>query len=156
MNTPQDAVKRAREIATSAHQGQTRWDGKTPYLTHPEAVASAFDELASPHKEMYQTVSLLHDVVEDNKDWTIERLTAEGFSETVVFNVDLLTHREGESYLDYILRLKRSVIATEIKKVDIQHNLSTAGEKATKGMINKWQMALWMLDHSCYKSLYNQ
>lgn len=34
---------KAYELAKKAHKGQTRWGGE-PYITHPEAVASKFQD----------------------------------------------------------------------------------------------------------------
>lgn len=35
-----DLIETARELARSAHAGQTRKDGVTPYIEHPLAVAA--------------------------------------------------------------------------------------------------------------------
>ena len=34
-----EQVNLAKDIATLAHMGQTRWDKQTKYITHPEWVA---------------------------------------------------------------------------------------------------------------------
>ena len=47
------------EIATSAHEGQTRRDGVTPYIEHPKAVARRV------HTDDEKAVAFLHDIIED-------------------------------------------------------------------------------------------
>lgn len=46
-------------------------------------------------------VAVLHDVVEDNDDWTFDRLRREGFSENVVAGVESVTKRDGEDYMAF-------------------------------------------------------
>jgi len=60
-----DLVKKARELATRAHQGQTRKTDNTPYITHPIAVAERLRRLG--FSEEIQAAALVHDVVEDTK-----------------------------------------------------------------------------------------
>ena len=40
----EEILKKAEQIARKAHRGQKRKDGK-PYITHPEAVASACGDI---------------------------------------------------------------------------------------------------------------
>ena len=46
-----------------------------------------------------QIAAVLHDVVEDNDDWTFDRLRGEGFSDNVVAAIESVTKREGEDYM---------------------------------------------------------
>jgi hypothetical protein len=53
--------------------------------------------------------------------------------------VEVLTHRKGESYLDYIGRVKQNPIAVNVKIADISDNLadspsSHAIEKSAKAL----------------------
>ena len=66
-------------------------------------------------------VALLHDVIEDTPV-TAEDLRREGFDEAVLAAVDCLTHRNGESYADYVVRCKGNVIARRIKLADLEDN----------------------------------
>ena len=57
-----DLIDLAREIATQAHEGETRIGGQ-PYIEHPRRVAAAVqqDGFGSEHVQ----AAWLHDVVED-------------------------------------------------------------------------------------------
>jgi len=65
----------------------------------------------------------LHDVVEDT-DWTLERLREEGFSDEVLEAVDCLTHRGGESYQEFVERVRANPIARQVKIADLEDNMN--------------------------------
>ena len=90
--TLEDAIS----IAAEAHRGQRDKAG-APYLLHPLRLMLRMDSEAA------MMAAVLHDVVEDS-DWTLERLRERGFSEEVVGAVACLTHRDGESYEDFVVR----------------------------------------------------
>ena len=71
--------------------------------------------------EISTIAALLHDVVEDT-DWTLEQLAAEGFPQEAMEALALLTHPEGEPYMDYIARLQHNPVAVKIKLADLRHN----------------------------------
>lgn len=108
----------APEIAALAHAGQFRRDGVTPYIKHPEKVASFFEK-----GSVEWNVAWLHDVVEDTS-MTLEELDSYNLPSGVVTNVYWLTHRKSESYQEYIERLARGGIARKVKIADIFANLS--------------------------------
>lgn len=142
-----EILKIAKTIATKAHEGQFRYDKKTPFITHPEAVADFFYcglDIVEPDKEDIegQIVAWLHDVVEDT-DVTLGDLLNQGIPFYLVTIVEILTHRENEEYLDYLLRVKENDFATQVKKADIKHNLSTSASKAQQ---NKYKLALYLLE----------
>lgn len=56
-------VIRALDFAIRAHEGQTRKDGKTLYITHPIGVAALVDQYGGTSEQVM--AALLHDVVED-------------------------------------------------------------------------------------------
>ena len=136
-----DIVNRARAIATKAHEGQFRRDGKTPYIVHPEAVAAMFPDDC----EFMKAAALLHDVIEDS-NVTAEDLTKWGMPTFVVFLVQLLSKKKGQSYLEYILSISCSHPAKEIKIADIQHNILSLEEK-NNTMRDKYMLALYILKH---------
>lgn len=57
-------IKKAREFATKAHEGQFRKDGITPFINHPEAVYNLL-LCAGVEDENMLCAAWLHDVVED-------------------------------------------------------------------------------------------
>ena len=110
--TPQ--TKLAMEIAYQAHHGQ-RDKGGAPYVFHPFHLAEQMET------ELEVTAALLHDVVEDTAV-TLEELRQAGISEEVLTILELLTHRKGEAYMDYIRRLLPNPVARKIKLADLMHN----------------------------------
>ena len=111
-----DIVK-AMEIAWSAHREQ-KDKGGNPYIQHPLTVASKQDT------ENGMIVALLHDVVEDSA-YTIDDLKEIGFSAEVCEAVDLLTHKRGENYSEYIQKIKMNELARKVKIQDLTHNMDT-------------------------------
>ena len=143
-----DQTQIAAEVATKAHEGQTRWDGR-PYIVHPEAVAKAvFTKYWSKHTDVTVTHAIaaawLHDVVEDTP-LTIADLRIAGINEAVLTAVDLLTKRDNEEYLTYLLRLKDNEIARMVKIEDIKNNMSDLDRKKKKSMYEKYQLAIYIL-----------
>jgi len=148
-------VETAEEIATKAHEGQIRKFGPDkgkPYIIHPKRVAEKFVNHISPNSpnnEELMAVALLHDVLEDT-DITKEELKNLGIPENVIEQVDILTKREGEIYLDFILRIKESgdkcfnSYAMIVKKEDILDNMLSLPEGSLK---DKYRLAYYILDH---------
>ena len=126
---------RALQIAHKAHKGQTRDDGKTPYIVHPIRVSQQFDT------EEEKIIAVLHDVVEDT-DVTLAELKKH-FPWMVTEEIDALTRREGETHFDYIRRIKNNDIATVIKIADIIDNLSDTTPPSS--MIDRYMKSLDIL-----------
>lgn len=135
-----DLEELAQKIATEAHMGQYRKDMKTPYITHPEAVANSFPV----DHEIHRAIAWLHDVVEDTP-LTCTEIFEMGIPQVVVDIVDILTHIKGEDYLTYLLRVKGDRMARDVKIADIKHNLSTL-EPKNKTMRDKYTLALYILE----------
>lgn len=108
-------LKKAFAIAKAAHAGQVDLAGK-PYMEHVVRVS-----LSVPCGGA-KIVALLHDVVEDTP-WTLEMLAAEGFSPEVLVGVEAVTHRKGESYKDYVERVKANPLAVLVKLADLADNM---------------------------------
>lgn len=115
MPTLEDAI----QIALTAHKGQ-RDKGGRPYILHPLAV------MMSVKTELEQMVAVLHDVVEDAPAFPLEKLRSMGFSEDVLAALNCLTRREGESYEDFIDRVKENDVARRVKLADLDHNMDTS------------------------------
>ena len=110
--TVEDAVS----IATRAHRGQKDKAG-APYLLHPLRMMLRMETEAA------MMAAVLHDVVEDT-EWTLERLREAGFSDEVLEAVDCLTHREGESYQQFVERVRTNRIARQVKIADLEDNMN--------------------------------
>ncbi|HUF10424.1 MAG TPA: HD domain-containing protein [Rhodothermales bacterium] len=111
-----NALRRAIEIAMEAHRGQVDKHG-APYILHPLCV------MAAVRSKEAQIVAALHDVVEDNEDWTVDRLAREGFDRSIVEAVAALTRDPDGDYFDYVRRLSSNPLAREVKLADLQDNL---------------------------------
>src|SRR5690349_16876685 len=87
----------AVNYAWAAHEGQTRADGKTPFIFHPLAVMIKTTE----YTDMADTwvAAVLHDVLEDTKI-TLEELE-ENFGDEVAFMVAKLSQDAKVSYEEY-------------------------------------------------------
>lgn len=116
-------VETAQRIAHEAHKGQFRRDGKTPYVYHVALVAHKLGD----QSRAVIAAAWLHDVLEDS-DYTAESLRAEGIPQTVVDAVVAITKMDGigETYGDYLKRVKANKIASKVKVADMLHNLSDA------------------------------
>lgn len=108
-------TKLATNVAFRAHEGQVGKDG-LPYVTHPLHVAESMPD------ETSTCAALLHDVVEDT-DITTDDLRALGIPEEVIRVIDVLTHRRGETYDDYVRRVARDPVARVVKLADLRHNM---------------------------------
>lgn len=107
-------TEKAMNICFAAHKDQRDKSG-LPYVFHPFHVA----EMLETEEEI--CVGLLHDVVEDT-DWTIGDLRREGFPESVLEALALMTHNDGTPYLKYVARLRSNPIARRVKLADLTHN----------------------------------
>ena len=113
MTTIEDVIR----IAVRAHDGQKDMVGN-PAILHVLAVG------LMGKTDLEKKAGLLHDVVEDSET-TIADLRADGVEEGVLEAVDLLTHRSGISYEDYVKRivLSGNETAIRVKLNDLHHNL---------------------------------
>ncbi|MEW5511999.1 GTP pyrophosphokinase [Pseudomonas asiatica] len=109
-------VEVALQRALTAYAGKVDKGGK-PYILHPLRLMARLDDPIS------QCVALLHDVIEDS-DTTAEDLRADGFPESVVTAVDVLTRRRGENYQAFIERVRVHPLASKVKLLDIEDNLN--------------------------------
>jgi (p)ppGpp synthase/HD superfamily hydrolase len=132
-------IELAEQIAREAHAGQFRRDGVTPYIEHPKAVAN---RLSHDSEEVIST-AWLHDVLEDTRE-TAESLRDWGMPEVVVEAVVAMTKRDGETYHEYLERVKRNSIARKVKVADMLHNLS---DNPTGSQVSKYSRGLLRLLH---------
>ena len=108
-------IDKALSIAVQAHYGQKDRYGK-PYILHPLRV---MQKVATDGEKI---VAILHDLIEDT-DWTVEKLSDQGFSQEIILAVDALSKRIDESYVDYIERLSKNPLAVNVKLCDLEDNM---------------------------------
>jgi (p)ppGpp synthase/HD superfamily hydrolase len=109
-------LEQAIAIAAQAHEGQFDKSGE-PYILHPLRMMLRASTLEA------KIAAVLHDVVEDTYV-TIDALQAKGFSAAVRNAIEAVTKREGEPYLDFVARASRDPIAREVKRLDLEDNMS--------------------------------
>ena len=137
--TPQ--TRKAINRMFEAHKEQRDKSG-LPYVFHPFHLAEQMED------ETTTVVALLHDIVEDT-DCTPDDLRRMGFSEEVCEAIDLMTHREGVPYMEYVKRIKTNPVAVKVKLADLRHNSDlTRMEKPTerdKQRAEKYREAIRLL-----------
>ncbi len=90
-----------------------------PYILHCLRVMSDVDQ---KDEELMQ-IAVLHDVVEDIEDFTIEMLVQMGFSQRVTSALTLLTHnKEEQDYDSYIKGIATNKDAVAVKLSDLKDN----------------------------------
>jgi (p)ppGpp synthase/HD superfamily hydrolase len=109
-------IEEAIRIAATAHDGQHDKGGK-PYILHPIRVMLQLSD------EDDQIVAVLHDVVEDT-DVTLDYLKQLGLKPDIIDAIDCMTHRDNESYKEYLKRVKSNPISKRVKLADITDNMS--------------------------------
>ena len=138
-------VEKAKEIATKAHNGQKRWGGE-PFITHPEAIAKMARKMRLG--EDVEVLSWLHDVKEDC-GVTDDELRKEGIPFHIIYSLNLVTHEDGVSYLDYLLKICPNQLAARVKSLDLAHNLHTSQKKHVNSR-DKWLLAQWIMSEHGY------
>lgn len=119
-------INKAWGIAINAHKGQKDKGGNDYFESHVidvfEKMAPVVDNDGKYTCDPPKIIALLHDVVEDT-GWTLGMLREQGFSKRIIEAVDCLTRRDGESYDDFIKRLKPDRIARYVKIADLENNM---------------------------------
>jgi (p)ppGpp synthase/HD superfamily hydrolase len=123
-----EMYSKALMLATEAHMYQTRKDKKTPYISHPIAVANVVRDQG--YDVRYQTVAFLHDVLEDT-DHTEEEIRF--FGEDILEAVKLLTRPEGADESEYVARILENHMAAVVKNADKICNLWDAMYEGVPG-----------------------
>lgn len=100
-------------IMLKAHWKQ-RDKGNHLYIFHPIRVSKKCESKSA------KLVALVHDVIEDNPDYSIEDFTF--LDEEEKEAIALLTHNKEVTYFDYINEVKNNKIAREVKLSDLKDN----------------------------------
>lgn len=111
-----EMIELCLSIACNAHKGQIDKVG-LPVILHPIHVG----ELGKTTEEI--CVGFLHDTIEDT-NMTFEKLVSLGVREDIAKSVQILTHKDGVPYFDYIRSIIESCdgVAIQVKKNDLAHN----------------------------------
>lgn len=108
--------------------------GGHPYILHCLRVMDGVKN----EDTITKICAVMHDLVEDNHktkySWDFPDLLREGFPQEVITILELLTHRKGTDYMDYIRAISVHPKATKIKLADIDDNMDV---KRLKGLEKK-------------------
>ena len=115
MKTLNEQLEIAIELATKYHKGQIDKGGNA-YILHPLEVMNNVDRIES------KIVAVLHDIIEDT-ECTIDILREWGIDEDIIESINILTHKEDISYMEYITEISYNFIATEVKLADLKCNM---------------------------------
>ncbi len=107
-------VRKAEAIARVAHVKQVDKAGQ-PYIGHIERVA------ARVTSDEAKCVAWLHDVLEDS-DVLPEAEMRRIFGDEITEGVLSVTHRENESYEDFVRRAAENPLGREVKIADLIDN----------------------------------
>ena len=107
-------VRKAETIARVAHAKQVDKAGQ-PYIGHIERVA------ARVTSDEAKCVAWLHDVLEDS-DVLPEAEMRSIFGDEITEGVLSVTHREDESYEDFVRRAAENPLGREVKIADLIDN----------------------------------
>ena len=124
--TGKKMIEIATKISKEAHAGQTYGDGLDYFEHHVRKVADRVKDAG--YNERYETVALLHDVVEDT-EVTLQDLTKH-FPPDIVMAVGAMTHEKGESYMKYLMEAGTNKYARVVKYFDMKENSSNNPNKA--------------------------
>ena len=137
-------IERAYRKAEIAHAGQFRKSGE-PYVTHCVAVAQILADMKLDAEAI--AAALLHDVLEDNHDVTLDELREE-FNDSIAAMVDAVTKltklssqaevdrrerhsdRKLESIRKMLLMMNSDVRIALVKLADRLHNMRTLSHMA--------------------------
>jgi (p)ppGpp synthase/HD superfamily hydrolase len=136
-------LEKAIQLAAAAHEGQTD-KGGARYILHPLRVMLAQSSDAA------RIVAVFHDVCEDAKGWTFDRLPVEGFTPELIAALDGVTKRDGEDYPAFIARAAANPISRAVKMADLHDNLDIRRipllREEDLARINKYKAALRQLE----------
>ena len=159
-------IRKAFDYAVDAHQHQRRKSGEA-YIFHPIAVAKIVaSEIGLDAVSIAS--ALIHDVVEDNNDHTLERIQKE-FGDKIAKIVDGLTKIgklntkgysdvsiQAENYRKMLLTLNEDVRVIIIKIADRLHNMQTLGSMPYEKQIQKASETLYIYAPLAHRiGLYN-
>jgi RelA/SpoT family (p)ppGpp synthetase len=127
-----ELIEKAFDFAFVAHEKDMRASNE-PYFTHPYAVASILSE-EIPFDDVSVSCGLLHDVVEDSNELTVDTIK-KNFGEEIAVIVDGLTKiknlfkgtefSQAENYRKLLMSISKDVRVIIVKFADRLHNMRT-------------------------------
>lgn len=128
----EELIEKAFDFAFLAHEKDMRASDE-PYFTHPYAVANILTE-EIPFDDISVACGLLHDVVEDSNELTVETIK-KNFGEEIAIIVDGLTKiknlfkgtefSQAENYRKLLMSISKDVRVIVVKFADRLHNMRT-------------------------------
>lgn len=125
-------IRKAFNFAQMAHEKDRRASNE-PYFSHPYAVSRILIE-EIPFDDISVVCGFLHDVVEDNEEYTIENIKR-NFGAEVAIIVDGLTKikelfkavevNQAENYRKLLLSITKDIRVIIVKFADRLHNMRT-------------------------------
>lgn len=147
-NVSRTGFQLAQAITQMAMRGKFRKDELTPSCDHTRDVieqCSLYDSMleakGNPCHYFYRTIAALHNLIEDTPI-TLKTLGKVGIHPDIIGIVDLLTHKNEDSYKEYIGKLAKDPDARRVKVADIQCNLA---DDPTPEQVRKYADALVVL-----------
>lgn len=107
-------LQKAIDFATKTLQGINDCSGK-PMIEHALCMVDRVDT------QDEKIIAVLHDVVEEG-GCSFQELKKEGFSQTVLEGVDVLTRRPNMKYFDYIDDISTNAMAARVKLAELAEN----------------------------------
>lgn len=136
-------LMKARKFMMEAHQNQFRWDGVTPYHTHPDQVVSILSSWKIKDSSIL-TAGYLHDTVEDTNVTFDDILNKFGLKVALI--VDILTFPKDITDDEYFKKCKAMPDEAKLIKIaDILSNITDVSSKKSKHFIEKRLKALSIL-----------
>lgn len=129
-------------LANKYHDGQ--FYGEENYHMHLYSVAIRVD-LAGGDDDEQLAIAWLHDILEDT-DCTVEILRDNGLSDRVISAVIAITKVQGESYEEYISKVRNNPDARFVKKMDTLDNLTNSLIESNSYRIKKYAKQLLLLE----------
>jgi len=120
-------IQMALALATTAHKGQYRDDGKE-YITHPLKVAELI-KMVSKDEDLV-CAALLHDVLEDNKTYKYSTIK-EGFGKRIA---DIVREANKDKKGLFHIKTREGAL---IKLADTLHNLADADKIKKSSLIKR-------------------
>lgn len=151
LNETVSTLEKAELIVLQTHFWQTRREGDS-YLTH---LLRTFKRcLTMGYDKNIQILALLHDAIEDSpypeKTKELIRKTFKD-GDKIVKQLDLITHKEGDSYSNYVLNIWKKSPNTvfKVKMMDMLDNLKNP---STKQFIKYRNAIQYLIDQGVSKN----